>query len=107
MRKRYIQIDGELIEVFDTFEQPKSAAIHGDIPDYRSPIDGRVISGKVKRRDDLRRNGCRPWEGSEQEKKEAAKRLRADEQVREDKLDKAAWETWYSLHPDKRKKLMY
>lgn len=34
------------------------AAIVPDLPDYRSPIDGRVVSGRAARREDLRRNNC-------------------------------------------------
>ncbi len=29
-----------------------------DIPEYRSPIDGRVIGSRSERRDDLKRNNC-------------------------------------------------
>ncbi|HXF89586.1 MAG TPA: hypothetical protein VNK48_14620 [Xanthobacteraceae bacterium] len=29
-----------------------------DIPEYRSPIDGRLIASRSHRREDLRRNGC-------------------------------------------------
>jgi len=35
-----------------------------DIPDYRSPIDGRMISGRSQRREDLKRNNCVPYEPS-------------------------------------------
>jgi hypothetical protein len=33
-----------------------------DIPDYRSPIDGRLIGSRSTRREDLARNGCVEWE---------------------------------------------
>jgi len=29
-----------------------------DIPEYRSPIDGRPITSRSERREDLKRNGC-------------------------------------------------
>lgn len=29
-----------------------------DIPEYRSPVDGRVIGSRSERRDDLKRNNC-------------------------------------------------
>jgi len=35
-----------------------------DIPDYRSPIDGRLISGRSQRREDLRKNNCVEFEPS-------------------------------------------
>ena len=44
-------------------EQPQgdeicAPMICSDIPDYRSPVDGKVISGRVQRRDDLKRHNC-------------------------------------------------
>ncbi|MCZ7488533.1 hypothetical protein [Rhizobium rhizogenes] len=38
--------------------------IISDIPEYRSPIDGRVITSRSERRDDLKRNGCVEYEPS-------------------------------------------
>jgi hypothetical protein len=35
-----------------------------DIPEYRSPIDGRMITSRSERRDDLKRNGCVEYEPS-------------------------------------------
>lgn len=35
-----------------------------DIPDYRSPIDGRLITSRSERRDDLKRNNCVEYEPS-------------------------------------------
>jgi hypothetical protein len=35
-----------------------------DIPDYHSPIDGRLISGRAERRYDLESNNCVPYEPS-------------------------------------------
>ena len=29
-----------------------------DTPEYRSPIDGRLVSGRAQRREDLRRSNC-------------------------------------------------
>ena len=54
-----------------------------DIPDYQSPIDGRVIHGRKGQREDLARNNCRIYEGRESEDRAAAA-FRAD---REKKLD--------------------
>lgn len=33
-----------------------------DIEDYRSPIDGKLITSRSHRREDLKANGCIPWE---------------------------------------------
>jgi hypothetical protein len=38
--------------------------IISDIPEYRSPIDGRVIGSRSERRDDLKRNNCVEYEPS-------------------------------------------
>lgn len=32
--------------------------VMSDIPEYRSPIDGRMIGSRSERREDLKRNGC-------------------------------------------------
>lgn len=36
--------------------------IQSDIEPYASPIDGRMITSRSARRDDLARNGCVPYE---------------------------------------------
>lgn len=35
-----------------------------DIPEYASPIDGRMITSRSERRDDLKRNNCVEYEPS-------------------------------------------
>lgn len=35
-----------------------------DIPEYRSPIDGKPITSRSERREDLKRNNCVEWEPS-------------------------------------------
>ncbi len=32
--------------------------VRSDIPEYRSPIDGKLITSRSHRREDLARNGC-------------------------------------------------
>lgn len=34
----------------------------GDIDEYRSPIDGKLITSRSHRREDLKVNDCVPWE---------------------------------------------
>lgn len=51
-------------------------AVHPDIPEYTSPIDGKVIRGRRARRYDLERSGSRPYEGLDAEQREAS-RIRA------------------------------
>lgn len=72
---------------------------------YTSPIDGRPITTTHARRDDLARNGCRPWEGMEQEQKEAKRRQQYIEQKQDAKLDAAVQTAWHQLAPEKRQAL--
>lgn len=52
--------------------------VRGDIEPYQSPIDGRPVMSRRQHREDLKRNGCRLFEGFETEQKEVA-RYRAHE----------------------------
>jgi hypothetical protein len=52
---------GEVAE-FDPRAPVVKPYVVSDIPPYRSPIDGREISSRSMRRDDLARNGCVEWE---------------------------------------------
>lgn len=102
MRKRWIYRHGQAIEVSQDYEAPKGPMIFGDLPSYRSPIDGHWIDGRRQRQEDLKRNRARPWEGLEQEKKEAARQQRYLEEKIDRNLEKAAAETYYQLSPSKR-----
>lgn len=73
-----------------------------DIEPYQSPIDGRVIHSRSDRRDDFERHQCRPWEGIEQEKKEAAARSKEIEARQDKKLDEAIHKSIAELNPEKR-----
>ena len=55
-----------------------------------------------KRREDLKRAGCRPWEGLEQEKKEAARQQAYAEQRREAALDRSAREVYAAFKNESR-----
>ena len=72
---------------------------------YTSPIDGRPITTKQARVEDLRRSGSRPWEGMEQEKKVAKERKAYEEKVEDKKLETAAVQAWQSLKPEQRRVL--
>lgn len=50
---------GEAMEVQDRVCAPM---VRPDIPEYRSPIDGKLISSRSTRREDLKKNGCVEWE---------------------------------------------
>ena len=105
MRKRWIQINGELVEVTPNHQTQKRQApyVQADLPDYESPIDGRIVHGRKGRRDDLKRHRCRPWEGRDQEEREAARQRAYNEQMDERRLDENARRAYYQLSPDKRR----
>lgn len=72
---------------------------------YTSPIDGRPITTKQARIDDLARNNCRPWEGMEQETKVAQQRVKQEEKIADQKIEQAVVSAYQSLSSDKRKAL--
>ena len=72
---------------------------------YTSPIDGRPITTKQARIDDLKRSGSRPWEGLEQEKTVAQARKAYEEKIEDKKIEAAAVQAWQSLKPEQRKVL--
>lgn len=76
-----------------------------DIPAYVSPVTGRVIDSRAKRRDDLARTNSRPWEGMEQETKEAQRRAAYEEKKQDAKLEEAVVSAWHQLPADKRQAL--
>lgn len=79
-----------------------SAFVQDDIQAYVSPTTGRVISSRTDRRDDMKRSRSRPWEGFDQERKEAV-RQRAYKTAKDDaKLTDAAHRAWHQLPPQKR-----
>ena len=87
----------------DYLPEPRSPLIFGDIPGYLSEGTGLWVEGRAQRREDLKRSGCRPWEGLEQEKKEAARRARYAEEKLDASLTRTAAETFYQLPPEKRR----
>ena len=70
-RKSYIQIGGKLYDKSTLVhsDAPSAPAILGDVPDFVSPIDGTIVSGRAGLRDHCRRHdvvptaeltGCKP-----------------------------------------------
>lgn len=43
---------------FEMLDKQQPGEISSDIPDYLSPVTGKLVSGKVQRREDLKRNNC-------------------------------------------------
>ncbi len=68
MRETFVLRDGEFVSKKTGERMPLSGdalatpRIIRDIPEYRSPIDGRPITSRSHRREDLARNGCIEWE---------------------------------------------
>lgn len=60
MRRRFVQINGELVEVpIDYVHEPR--ADHHILPDikpYKSMITGEMITSRSKHREHLRAHGC-------------------------------------------------
>jgi len=59
---RYDTQLGKCVEFFEEEKEFVSPHVIHDMEPYQSPIDGRVISGRAARREDLKRSGCVPWE---------------------------------------------
>ena len=60
-RRSYIQIGGKLYDKAEISEQASGApSVRGDLPDFVSPIDGSVVSGRAGLRDHCRRHGVVP-----------------------------------------------
>ena len=67
--ERYVLKNGQWInratgEPMVTPDRLAMPMIISDIPEYRSPIDGRPITSRSARRDDLKRNNCVEYEPS-------------------------------------------
>lgn len=105
MRTRYVWDPDlkELVEVSSNRRQVKSAAVFGDLPGYESPVSGKWIEGRKARREDLKRTGCRPYEGREQEEKEA-RRHRIEQERKLDQLaERMAHRLWEDAPESARK----
>ena len=60
MKKRFVQIDGSLIEVGDDYLPEPRADYHimPDIQPYKSMIDGSMITSRSKHREHLKMHRC-------------------------------------------------
>lgn len=63
-RRSWVQINGKLYErgVDEIPDDPrsKSAAVYGDLPDFVSPIDGSVVSGRAGMREHCKKHDVVP-----------------------------------------------
>lgn len=108
MRRRFVY-DPVRKELVDTAAR-KSQALHfiqPDLPGYQSPVTGLWVEGRKARREDLKRTGCRPYEGREQESKEAAKVQAERERQLDGLAEKMAHRAWADAPERVRKQFRY
>lgn len=106
MRRRYVWSPeaNALVEVPTTFTQEQFAPmVVPDLPGYQSPVTGLWVDGRKQRREDLKRTDSRPYEGFEQEKKEAARRLAYSDQQHDRRLDESVRRAFHQMSPEKRR----
>ena len=107
MRKRWIYVNGEAIEISEYQPpEPTGPAVMGDLPGYVSEATGLWIEGRKARREDLKRSGCRPWEGLETEKKEVVRQQAYREQQSDRALERAAGEVYAAFMNESRGKIL-
>jgi len=106
LRRRWDPARREMVDVpVDSRQLPDAPAIWDDLPEYESPVTGKIVRGRAARREDLKRHRCRPWEGMEAEQKEAARR-RAEQERQTDRLaEKIVHSAWAEMPPRIRKQL--
>ena len=76
-----------------------------DIPAYQSPVSGKWINSRRERAEDLKQTGSRPWEGMEQEQKEAD-RVKAYTEAEQDKKLEKTIESTIKGMPDASKSVL-
>ena len=96
LRMRWNPELGKLVEIPLHAPPAVSAGpiVWDDTPGYTSPVTGLWVEGRRQRRNDLAATGSRPWEGREQEEKEAAKRRAEGERQLDHLAEKMAHRAW-------------
>ena len=56
MRRRFVQINGELVEYTNSYDRP-APDVMPDIQPYKSMVTGEVIDSRTKHREHLKRHG--------------------------------------------------
>lgn len=100
MRRRFVWSDTEKrlveIDVYARTEQ-RAPLVIPDLPDYVSPVSGKLVSGRRQRREDLLRTNSRPWEGMASESREAQRRVAYAEQASERRLDEGVRKIYHQM----------
>lgn len=109
LRRRYNPVTREMEDVpLDApVRRAEVANVWDDLPGYESPVTGLWVEGRRQRREDLKRTNSRPWEGREQEAKEAAK-VRAENDRQVDRIaERLAHRAWAEAPERVRKAFRY
>jgi len=69
---------------------------------FESPATGKMITSKAQRREDMKASGCREWEGLENEKSNAARQKKYEEDAADEKLDATVRTVWANLPAEKK-----
>ena len=56
--RRFVQVNGELVEYGSHIKERLSPDVMGDIKPYKSMIDGRMITSRSQHREHLKAHGC-------------------------------------------------
>jgi len=80
---------------------PQRSAAVSVMPSYQSPLSGKWIDTPGQRRDDMKRNNSRPWEGMDAERKVADARVKQESKDYDKALDNAAVSAYQSLGSEK------
>jgi hypothetical protein len=103
-RFRYDPETREMYEVGVVDDGPSGLMIMGDLPDYTSPVDGKLVSGRAQRREDLKRTGCREYDPSERTN---YMQERASDDAKLDKAVGNTVEKWfYTATPRERERIV-
>jgi hypothetical protein len=103
-RFRYDPVSKEMVEIGVVNDDTMGMMIVGDLPDYTSPVDGKVVSGRVQRRDDLKRTGCREYDPGE--KGEMLRRQAADDAALEASVGQSVEKWFYNATPRQRERIV-
>jgi hypothetical protein len=105
MRRRYVYDPATKAMVEVAASRPQALHfIQADLPGYESPASGQWIEGRKARREDMKRTGSRPWEGMDEERREA-KRHEARRDAQLDQLaEKMAHKAW-DMAPERIRKV--
>jgi len=105
LRRRYNPETREMEDVaLNVPSRSGAPEVWDDLPGYTSPVTGLWVEGRRQRREDLRRTNSRPYEGREQEQKEAAK-IAAEKERKLDQLAEKMAHTAWAQAPERIRKV--